>query len=271
MFSATIQRFKNLEMTGKSHSHSGLSYNRRRMAVPQRKWSRERVEGTKSAKEASSQLGLRLRRAREEKGMTLRALARAIGVSAGLISQIELGTVTPSVGTLYNMASQLGIVLDDLFVNRRARRRRSSPGGPQLGGVGSGAVDLIQRPGHRDVINLAGGVTWERLTAGADNDLDFLMVVYAPGAESCTKDALTRHPAKAYVYELSGRLGIRLGFDEMVLAPGESISFDAQIPHRFWTIGKERAISLWSVLHYTPEDPTPHRPSWPPSAHARKR
>jgi quercetin dioxygenase-like cupin family protein len=101
--------------------------------------------------------------------------------------------------------------------------------------------------------------------------LDFLMVVYEPGSESCPKDALTRHPAKAYVYEMSGRLGIRLGFDEMELAPGESISFDAQIPHRFWTIGKERAVSLWSVLHDKPEDPTPHRPSWPPSARALKK
>jgi transcriptional regulator with XRE-family HTH domain len=203
--------------------------------------------------------------------MTLRALARAIGASPGLISQIELGTVTPSVGTLYNMASQLGIVLDDLFVTSNARQPRRVARGRQSGGVRSDAVDLIQRPGHRDVINLAGGVTWERLTAGADSDLDFLMVVYEPGAESCTKDALTRHPAKAYVYQISGRLGIRLGFDEMVLAPGESIAFDAQIPHRFWTIGKERAISLWSVLHYKPEDPTPHRPSWPPGAPARTR
>jgi transcriptional regulator with XRE-family HTH domain len=241
------------------------------MAVAQRKWSRERVEGTKSAKNASSQLGSRLRRAREAKGMTLRAMARAIGVSPGLVSQIELGTVTPSVGTLYNMASQLGIVLDDLFVDSTARKQQRLRKGTQLGGVRYDAVDLIQRPGRRDVINLAGGVTWERLTAGADTDLDFLMVVYEPGAESCPKDALTRHPAKAYVYEMSGRLGIRLGFEEMELAPGESMSFDAQIPHRFWTIGKERAVSLWSVLHYKPEDPGPHRPPWPPSAQALKK
>ena len=240
------------------------------MAGTQRTFSRQRVEGTKSAKDASSQLGLRLRRAREKKGMTLRAMARAIGVSPGLVSQIELGTVTPSVGTLYNMASQLGIVLDDLFVNNSARNQRSLRKGPRLGRVGDDVVDLIQRPGQRDVINLAGGVTWERLTAGADRDLDFLMIVYEPGAESCPKDALTRHPAKAYVYEISGRLGIQLGFDQMELARGESIAFDAQTPHRFWTIGKEPAVSLWSVLHYKSEDPTPRRPTWPPSSQALK-
>jgi transcriptional regulator with XRE-family HTH domain len=203
--------------------------------------------------------------------MTLRAMARTIGVSPGLVSQIELGTVTPSVGTLYNMASQLGIVLDDLFVRTGAVKQRSLPTGSQLGDGRDDAVDLIQRPGHRDVINLAGGVTWERLTSGADKHLDFLMIVYEPGAESCPKDALTQHPAKAYVYGMSGRLGIRLGFDEMELARGESISFDAQIPHRFWTIGKERAVSLWSVLHYKPEEPSARRPSWPPSAQPVKK
>ena len=49
-------------------------------------------------------------------------MARSIGVSPGLVSHIELGTVTPSVGTLYNMASQLGIVLDDLFVSNPPAR-----------------------------------------------------------------------------------------------------------------------------------------------------
>lgn len=219
----------------------------------------------KSAKDASSQLGSRLRQAREHKRMTLRAMARAIGVSPGLVSQIELGTVTPSVGTLYNMASQLGIVLDDLFVGNGARSRRGPSNGFRVGGVRDGARDLIQRPGQRDVITLAGGVTWERLTAGSDRDLDFLIVVYEPGAESCPKDALTRHPAKAYVYELSGRMGIRLGFEEMELKPGESIAFDAQIPHRFWAIGKEPAKSLWSVLHDKRDEPIAHQ-RWPPNA-----
>jgi transcriptional regulator with XRE-family HTH domain len=203
--------------------------------------------------------------------MTLRALARAIGVSPGLVSQIERGTVTPSVGTLYNMASQLGIVLDDLFVSSGTGQKKPEPDTTtRLGGSSDSPVDLIQRPGKRDLITLAGGVTWERLTAGADKDLDFMIVVYEPGSESCPKDALTRHPAKAYVYELSGQLGIRLGFDEMVLKPGESISFDAQVPHRFWAVGKEPSKSLWSVIHHKPEEIQARKPSWPHGARQLK-
>ena len=194
-------------------------------------------------------------------------MARAIGVSPGLVSQIERGTVTPSVGTLYKMASHLGIVLDDLFVSTGALKREPQTSTPIQHDIHPhSSVDLIQRPGERDLIKLAGGVTWERLTAGPDKDVDFMIVVYEPGAESCPKDALTSHPGKGYVYALSGLLGIRLAFDEMVLRPGESITLDGQIPHRFWAVGKEPSKSLWSVLHRKPEESSSYTPSWPRGA-----
>jgi transcriptional regulator with XRE-family HTH domain len=198
--------------------------------------------------------------------MTLRAMARAIGVSPGLVSQIERGTVTPSVGTLYNMASLLGIVLDDLFVSTGALKRKPQTSTPIQQDIHPSSVDLIQRPGERDIIKLAGGVTWERLTASADKEVDFMIVVYEPGAESCPKDALTSHPGKGYVYGLSGSLGIRLAFDEMVLRPGESITIDGLIPHRFWAVGNEPSKTLFCVIHQNVEESPSRKPSWPPSA-----
>ena len=41
--------------------------------------------------------------------MTVRGLARYIGVSPSLVSQIERGRVMPSVGTLYTIANELGL------------------------------------------------------------------------------------------------------------------------------------------------------------------
>ncbi|MGA8988993.1 MAG: cupin domain-containing protein, partial [Rhodoplanes sp.] len=74
-------------------------------------------------------------------------------------------------------------------------------------------------------------------------------VVYDVGATSCEKDALIRHGGKEYAYILSGRLGIQVGFEEFELRPGDSISFDAQNPHRLWTIGKRPAVAVWVVLN----------------------
>src|ERR1700758_4752535 len=59
--------------------------------------------------------GARLRAARRAENLGLRELSRRIGVSASMVSQLERGTVMPSVATLYRLVSELGISLDELF------------------------------------------------------------------------------------------------------------------------------------------------------------
>jgi len=58
--------------------------------------------------------------------------------------------------------------------------------------------------------------------------VEFLRVTYDVGGASCAKDALMRHGGKEYAFMISGRLGVRIGFEEFELGPGDSISFDAQ-------------------------------------------
>jgi len=59
--------------------------------------------------------GERIREERASRGVTVRGLARDIGVSASLISQIETGRSQPSVSTLYAIVTALGISIEDLF------------------------------------------------------------------------------------------------------------------------------------------------------------
>lgn len=60
-------------------------------------------------------LGPRVRQVREERGLSVRGLARRIGCSASLVSQIERGLSAPSVGIVYSMATELRTSLDYLF------------------------------------------------------------------------------------------------------------------------------------------------------------
>src|SRR6188472_2945429 len=60
-------------------------------------------------------IGPRIRDERERRNVTIRALARVLGVSPSLISQIETGKSQPSVSTLYSITSALGMSLEDLF------------------------------------------------------------------------------------------------------------------------------------------------------------
>jgi transcriptional regulator with XRE-family HTH domain len=193
---------------------------------------------------ASSSIGPRLRQARERKNMSVRGLARYVGVSPSLVSQIERGRVMPSVGTLYSIANELGLVVDDLFggVQTKSKARERSD-------VAADLTDPVLHAEQRKSIRLADGVRWERLTPAPDREVEFLLVVYDVGAESCPKDALIRHGGNEYAYMIRGQLGIKIGFEEFELGPGDSIAFDAQMPHRLWTIGKEPAEALWVVLN----------------------
>src|SRR4249920_2201199 len=186
----------------------------------------------------ASRVGSRLRAERERREISLRELARRVGVSPSLVSQIELDRVNPSVSTLYALVTELGMTMSDVFGDSPPEERVP----PQ---VGSG---LAERPETRQVINLASGVRWERLTRDSDRDVEFLYVVYPVGAASCPEDALTTHGGKEYGYVTSGMLGVQVGFEAYELGPGGSIAFDSSSPHRLWAIGDEPVHAIWVVI-----------------------
>src|ERR1041384_4864864 len=59
-------------------------------------------------------LGARLRKAREEKHVGLRELARRIGVSPSMLSQIETGKSEPSISTLFTIVSELSLPVNEI-------------------------------------------------------------------------------------------------------------------------------------------------------------
>lgn len=188
----------------------------------------------------SRAIGTRLRTAREAAGISVRELARRIGVSPSLISQVELDQSMPSVGTLFLIANELGLVVDDLFRDQGLH--------VQEAGAAQNLRSPHLRPQERMAIRLAARVKWERLTANPDPEVEFLHVVYEVGGASCEDDQMVRHGGKEFAYLLSGRLGVRIGFDEYLLEAGDSISFDAQTPHRLWNAGDEPAVAIWTVI-----------------------
>lgn len=182
----------------------------------------------------------RLRARREEKGMSIRTLARRIGVSPSLVSQIETGKVNPSVGTLVAITTELELSLDVLFAD-------AAPTAP-LPGVSPVSGAPVLRPEERPALELETGVTWYRLTPHHEEDVDFLYVVYGVGGESCPPDAMMVHRGREYGMVLSGRIGATVGFESYELGPGDSIVFEARSPHRFWTIGEEPAVVVWTII-----------------------
>jgi len=196
-----------------------------------------------------SALGARLREERDRVGLSLRELARRLEVSPSLVSQIETGKTQPSVRTLYAIVNELGVSLDDVFSRENGGRTSRGRGKKRAGG------DPVQRAHDRSVIDLGSGVHWERLTTWNDRDVDFLYAIYEPGGASSPDESLVRHNGREFGIVVSGSLGVTVGFDEYVLEPGDSISFDSSVPHRLHNDGDEIVNAIWVVLgrHHAPE------------------
>ncbi|MEV0238685.1 XRE family transcriptional regulator [Streptomyces sp. NPDC050674] len=91
-------------------------------------------------------VGARIRQARLERGTSLRALAREVGVSASLVSQIETGKSQPSVSTLYAITTALGISVESLFDAHEDAGDAAGDGAGQAAGerVGQRAAEPVR-------------------------------------------------------------------------------------------------------------------------------
>lgn len=206
-------------------------------------------------------IGQKLRARREEKGLTLRELARRLGVSPSAISKIETNKYRPSVSTLWAIVSELGMSLDELFGQGEAGAGRdsSAPGhGRRSSDEPARGGGRVQRADSRQVIELEYGVRWERLTADVDCDADFVYVVYDVGGSSSPNNAFIRHSGREYGIVLSGTLEVTVGFETHLLGPGDSISFQSTTPHRLRNVSDEPVTGIWVVIGRHRDDPAAH-------------
>ena len=184
-----------------------------------------------TTEDAASGIGARLSAHRARRGVKVSALARQVGVSPSLISQIERGQSRPSVSTLFALAEALEVPVDAFF-------RDDAPAVPGEGGLRlvddppapDGTRHVVRRA-SRSAIDIEGGVRWERLTPAQLDEVEFMELVYAPRAES--HSGLYRHPGMEMVLVLEGRMVIFVGFERHELAPGDSICFPSTTPHRY--------------------------------------
>lgn len=183
-------------------------------------------------------IGSRIRAAREAAGVSVRELGRRVGVSPSHISQVERGLGSFSVSALYSVASQLRISLDSLFdvPQHPVARDPQVPPSPLDGTV-------VLRAADRPAIKLKSGPRWERLTPESEPDAEFLEVIYEPAGGD--EPEFSRHEGTEYGVVVSGALSVQIGFESTVLYPGDSIRLDSSQPHRYWNAGSTPVRAIW--------------------------
>jgi len=182
------------------------------------------AHGASNGSGASPDLGPRLRRLRQRRGLGLIAAARQAKISPGFLSAIEHSHANASVATLQRLAAAYGTTVVDLF-----QRKPKS------------ATRLV-RPNERRVLQTQSGVRMEMLADGTTS-LQCMLFRVAPGAGS---DGAYSHQGEEFIYMLDGSL--ELWLDELechVLHPGDSFWFESTLGHRWYNPGKADAVLLW--------------------------
>ena len=189
-------------------------------------------------------IGARLRDARMQRGLSLRGVANALGVSASLVSQVETGKTQPSVSTLYAIANHLGVSLDELLGIVPTSARPA----PTMFGHSGTPLPNVQRAEDNPIIEMEHGVRWERLAVGEGGPADAILVTYEPGASSSIEGKLMRHSGIEYAYVVEGELTLQLDFDSYVLKAGDSLQFESARPHMFANRSDRIAKGVWFLL-----------------------
>jgi transcriptional regulator with XRE-family HTH domain len=177
-------------------------------------------------------VGKRLRELRGERRISIRSLAEQSGLNVNTLSLIENGKTSPSVSTLQRLAAALEVPITAFFETETV---------PQPV-VFSKASERQPAPFlHGTLTNLAMGF--------AQPGLEPFLVSLDPHAGS--GENLIVHTGLEFVFCLEGSLGYEVGGQEFTLELGDSLVFEAHLPHRWRNLGGATARTL---LLLCPED-----------------
>ena len=196
-----------------------------------------------------SKLGSRLRAVRKERSLTQRELASRAGVSSNAISLIERGEISPSVSTLQNLATALQVQMSYFFdedVQTDILHMKAS-----------------ERPALESKEVMIEGLG-KRLNG---QEIEPFFVSLAPNSEGDGRQVI--HPGHEFVYCVRGRVTYEIDGDVYVLSEGDSLLFEAQLPHHWRNLTSESAelLLILQTADGSNEAVRRHFPSYPSLTH----
>ncbi|MCS6886767.1 MAG: cupin domain-containing protein [Chloroflexus sp.] len=175
--------------------------------------------------DAQVDVGSRLRSLREQRRMSIRALAEASGLAVNTLSLIENGRTSPSVSTLQRLAMTLQVPISAFF----------TPDVPQQRVVFTPA-------GHATATLFPHGALADLAPGLANRTLEPLLLTLDPGAGS-GPDAII-HTGQEFVFGLSGHILYTVAGTTYPIGPGDSLLFEAVLPHCWHNPGYTPAQAL---------------------------
>jgi transcriptional regulator with XRE-family HTH domain len=170
-------------------------------------------------------VGLQLRRLRNSQSLSLRALAQDSGLNFNTLSLIENGKTSPSVSTLQQIAAALHVPITAFFQTD-----------PQKKNV------VFQKSGRRPSVEFQ-NTRLEDLGEGLSLRGGKLILLTLPARTRSSPEPIT-HTGQEFVFCLEGELAYEIDDREYRLGSGDSLIFEAHLPHRWGNPGPSASRSL---------------------------
>ncbi len=179
-------------------------------------------------------IGTRIAELRARAGLTLEQLAGLTGFSKGYLSKIENSHKVPPIGSLARIAAALRTDMTALL--------------HPPSGAGPGGLSVV-RAGERQPVVRGGTAFGYDYVSLADNHRDKRMEPFLFTFPSqIDKYVFFEHEGEEFMFVLTGRVEWQAGGEKLVLEPGDSIYFDARLPHRGRSLEGEASalVVTWS-------------------------
>jgi transcriptional regulator with XRE-family HTH domain len=165
----------------------------------------------------STRVGARVRALREAMNLSLRDLAERSGVSAPMLSQVERGETSPTLAIAERIASGLDLTLSQLL---RLDER--------------GHV-LVTRAGEGRARSRRGHLTQELTPPLPGQRADVSLHILEPGAATGRSGDPPLHEpgARETAVVLAGSASLMIDDERHDLTEGDTVTFDADLPHHF--------------------------------------
>lgn len=170
-------------------------------------------------------VGRRLRELRIQRSLSIRALAEQSGLNVNTLSLIENGKTSPSVSTLQLVAAALQTPITNFFEAQTPTK-----------------AIVYQKAQERQAAAFAYGTLANLATSFASTGLGPFVVTLKPKADSGNKPIV--HTGLELVFCLEGQIGYEVDGQNFTLEPGDSLLFEAHLPHRWRNEGMTSSRSL---------------------------
>ena len=196
---------------------------------------KEGLEQAKVGEEVSAEIGMRVKKARESRGLSIFDLYLRTNIDVDLLSQIEEGKVVPPLGTVIKLAKALDLKMGYFISGEEAK-----------------AYTIVRRDDRKVTSRYdAGkekhhGYEYESLAPHkTDRTMEPFLVTLEP---SETEEERSTHDGQEFIFVLHGKMEVRLGEEIHILEPGDSIYYDATVPHLVKCHSRE-TTKILAVLH----------------------